>query len=133
MYNKMIYIIHIAHYSFLVDTKIPFHIEACGQYLFLTLCQVLMICFFYPWFTIAFVIIIACVIVLDWTMQNGVKETKRLDNQLKVSMISIINDNIQGKIAGTCHSPHNFLNVWNYHNQRVPEGGSFQETVRERN
>ena len=68
----------------IVDTKIPFHIEACGQYLFLTLCQVLMICFFYPWFTIAFVIIIASVVALDWTMQSGVKETKRLDNQLKV-------------------------------------------------
>ena len=80
-------LIHARHSLFilLVDTKIPFHVEACGQYLFLTLCQVLMICFFYPWFTIAFVIIIASVVALDWTMQSGVKETKRLDNQLKVS------------------------------------------------
>ena len=70
---------------FSVDTKIPFLVEATGQYLFLCLSQVLIICFFYPWFTIAFVIIIACVVVLDWTMQSGVKETKMLDNQLKVS------------------------------------------------
>ena len=70
-----------------MDTKIPFHVEACGQFFFLTLGQVLMICFFYPWITFAFLIIIAIVVGLDWTMLSGVKETKRLDNQLKVTSI----------------------------------------------
>jgi len=82
-----------------MDTKIPFHVEACGQYLFLTLSQVLMICFFYPWFTFPFLIIIACVVGLDWTMQSGVKETKRLDNQLKAPVIHHITSSMSGIIT----------------------------------
>ena len=101
-----------------MDTKIPFSVEAVGQYLLLTTCQVdlnnspeisqcrpcycvqvLLTCFYIPWFTLAFVAIILIVIVIDWTMHYGVKETKRLDNQLKAPVIHHITSSMAGIVT----------------------------------
>ena len=59
----------------------------------------LLTCFYIPWFTLAFVAIILIVIVIDWTMHHGVKETKRLDNQLKAPVIHHITSSMAGIVT----------------------------------
>ena len=82
-----------------MDTKIPFHVEGVGQYLLLTVCSVFMTCIFYPAFTIPFVIIMVIIIGLDITMIGGVKETKRLDNQMKAPVIHHITSSMAGIVT----------------------------------
>ena len=49
--------------------------------------QVVIVCFLYPYFTIAFIIIFALVLLLDTAMNTGVYQCKKLDNQLKAHVL----------------------------------------------
>ena len=82
-----------------MDTKIPFHVEGVGQYLLLCILSVGITCIWYPWFTIPCVIIFAIVAALDNTMNGGVKETKRLDNQMKAPVIHHITSSMAGIVT----------------------------------
>ena len=56
-------------------------------------------CFYIPWFTVAFLFIVLSVVLIDWTMHHGVKETKRLDNQLKAPVIHHITSSMAGIVT----------------------------------
>ena len=56
-------------------------------------------CFYYPYFTIPCAIILACVFLLDYTMSNGVRETKRLDNEKKAPVIHHITSSMAGIVT----------------------------------
>ena len=81
-----------------VDTQIPFFMEATGQYSLLIFVNVVMICFLYPYFTIAFIIIIGLVILLDTAMNSGVYHCKKLDNQLKAPVLHHITSSMAGLV-----------------------------------
>ena len=59
----------------------------------------LLTCFYIPWFTVAFLFIVLSVVLIDWTMHHGVKETKRLDNQLKAPVIHHITSSMAGIVT----------------------------------
>ena len=56
-------------------------------------------CFYYPYFTIPCAIILTCVFLLDYTMSNGVRETKRLDNEKKAPVILHITSSMAGIVT----------------------------------
>ena len=60
--------------------------------------KVLIVCFLYPWFTIAFIIIFGLVILLDTAMNSGVYHCKRLDNQLKAPVLHHISSSMAGLV-----------------------------------
>ena len=64
---------------------------------------------------------------LDYAIWGqGDKETRQpaKGEQWKIQKIKVKTQNL-----GTCYSPHNIINVWHYHNQRVPKRRSLQKTV----
>ena len=81
-----------------MDTQIPFFMEAVGQYSLLIFANVAMVCFLYPWFTIAFIFIFGLVILLDTAMNSGVYHCKRLDNQLKAPVLHHISSSMAGLV-----------------------------------
>ena len=114
----------ISKFYFLVDTKIPLMVEAVTQYGFLILMQVLpnnyykslffhisiyclklcifqmlVGCFYDPYFTIPCAVIFVCVFLMDYTMSNGVRETKRLDNEKKAPVIHHITSSMAGIVT----------------------------------
>ena len=60
--------------------------------------QVLIICFLYPYFTIAFIIIFGLVLLLDTVMNTGVYQCKKLDNQLKAPVLHHISSSLAGLV-----------------------------------
>lgn len=61
--------------------------------------QVVIVCFLYPYFTIAFIIIFALVILLDTVMNTGVYQCKKLDNQLKAPVLHHISSSMAGLVS----------------------------------
>ena len=61
--------------------------------------QVLIVCFLYPYFTIAFIIIFGLVLLLDTVMNSGVYQCKKLDNQLKAPVLHHISSSMAGLVS----------------------------------
>ena len=57
------------------------------------------ICFLYPYFTIAFIIVLGFVILLDMAMNSGVHQTKKLDNQMKAPVLHHISSSVAGIVT----------------------------------
>ena len=79
-----------------VDTRIPFYSEVVSQYSLLIITQVVLVCVLYPYFAIGFLVVALLVALLDMTMNGGVRESKKLDNQMKAPVIHHISSSMAG-------------------------------------
>jgi len=79
-----------------LDVRIPMFTELLMQYGMMLFSQVLLVCFLYPYFTIAFVIIFAVFILIDRQMNHGVLETKKLDNLTKSPVLHHVTSSVAG-------------------------------------
>ncbi len=61
--------------------------------------QVAIVCFLYPYFTIAFIIIFSLVLLVDTTMNSGVYQCKKLDNQLKAPVLHHLSSSMAGLVV----------------------------------
>ena len=60
--------------------------------------KVSIVCFLYPYFTIAFIIIFGLVLLVDTTMNSGVYQCKKLDNQLKAPVLHQLSSSMAGLV-----------------------------------
>ena len=57
------------------------------------------VCFFYPYFAVGFVFLLGLLVLVDMTMNSGVQETKKLDNQLKAPVLHHISSSVAGIVT----------------------------------
>ena len=62
------------------------------------LVKVGIVCFLYPYFTIAFIIIFGFFLLLDNALNIGVYQCKKLDNQLKAPVLHHITSTMAGLV-----------------------------------
>lgn len=72
-----------------VDVRIPFYFEFVTTSIFFCITQIALVCFVYPLFSIAFIVIIVVFLSMDICMNKGVGMTKRLDNETKVQFLNM--------------------------------------------
>lgn len=98
---------------FSVDTRIPFLLEAVAQYslmnisqvidhprsVFRKLPQIILVCVLFPYFLIGFAFILMAFVLLDFTMNSGVLEAKKLDNIMKSPVIHHISSSMAGVVV----------------------------------
>ena len=64
-----------------------------------TTVKVVTVCFLYPYFTFAFIVILALTVLLDMIMNTGVHQTKKLDNQMKAPVLHHISSSMAGIVT----------------------------------
>merc|ERR1719180_62136 len=79
-----------------MDTRIPFLLEAVAQYSLMNISQVVLVCVLFPHFLIGFAVILVAFVLLDFTMNSGILEAKKLDNVMKSPVIHHISSSMAG-------------------------------------
>ncbi|MCL4122191.1 UNVERIFIED_CONTAM: hypothetical protein GTU68_014480, partial [Idotea baltica] len=79
-----------------VDVRLPFFLEFVLQGLLSVIAQILMVCVIFPIFVVPFVFVAALFIWIDYFLNSGVKELKRLDNTLKSPVIQHLAASVSG-------------------------------------
>ena len=78
------------------DVQIPQMLEMFGTFSQVLLSMALLVCFLYPIFMIGFAVIFILFLFLDYTMNSGILETKKLDNMMKSPVIHHITSTMAG-------------------------------------
>jgi len=79
-----------------MDTRIPFLLEAVAQYSLMNISQIVLVCVLFPHFLIGFAVILVAFVLLDFTMNSGILEAKKLDNIMKSPVIHHISSSMAG-------------------------------------
>ncbi|KAL7637505.1 UNVERIFIED_CONTAM: hypothetical protein RMT77_012233 [Armadillidium vulgare] len=99
-----------------VDVRIPFFLEFVLQGMLAVLAQIIMVCAIFPLFTIPFIIIMGIFIWIDFFLNSGVRELKRLDNNLKSPVIQHLTASISGlSVIRTFDREKIFIQRFNTH------------------
>ncbi|KAB7497030.1 Multidrug resistance-associated protein 5 [Armadillidium nasatum] len=99
-----------------VDVRIPFFLEFVLQGMLAVLAQIIMVCAIFPLFTIPFIIIMGIFIWMDFFLNSGVRELKRLDNNLKSPVIQHLTASISGlSVIRTFDREKIFIQRFNTH------------------
>ena len=83
-------------YAIVVDVRMPFFSEFVMQSIMFCATQMIVVCFVFPWFTLPLIIMLAIFITLDVFMNEGVRQTKKLDNKSKSPVLHHLSSGMAG-------------------------------------
>lgn len=92
-----------------LDVQIPFVTEFCSQSLMMIAFQLILICVYFPWYTIALAIVLVIYFGFDIMLNGGVRATKRVDNLLRPPLLVHLSATVQGIPVIRCYQKQKMM------------------------
>ena len=74
----------------------PFFSEFVAMSIMFCVTQVVVVCFVFPWFSLPLLAMLAVFVTLDVFMNEGVRQTKKLDNKAKSPVLHHLSSAMAG-------------------------------------